>query len=116
MIPSKAKLVEAFRIGEADALCIRAILTAKSRAEIEKFYPEVNDIDRNGYNTLPLHELKMECVSDIIGGFGMEYISAVETKSRKVVSYVNTGDTYSPTILRTGADKYRIGCWGDCVK
>ena len=58
-------------------------------------------------------------ISDIIDGFGVEYVpSKLDTYSRAVgLEYVNMGDTYRPTIIYDRMTK-RFTCesWGGIVE
>ena len=49
------------------------------------------------------------------GFFGVETVH--DSKGRAVFSYLNSGDTYSPTIIRrAGSDLYRISTMGDEIE
>lgn len=59
------------------------------------------------------------CVVDLLcsGGWGVESIELYTNKrdpegSKQWLSYINTGDTYSPSILLWKGQLYS-GCWGD---
>jgi hypothetical protein len=64
-------------------------------------------------------EIKMAALDELLGGCGVEAISDerfyVDRYHGSIVAtYVNTGDTYSPTILRDNlTGKYRLTSWGD---
>jgi hypothetical protein len=51
----------------------------------------------------------------IIGGHGVEYIPRGHNAKSPAIGYVNMGDTYDTTLLRTG-DTIRIGDWGSIVE
>ena len=87
--PSIEKLMQAFRITIDDAKLIRAALQNK----------------------------KIKLIHDKIeyGFFGIEYVTDVYGKV--MFTYINTGDTYSATIVRrNGSNTYRISTWGDEVE
>ena len=33
-----------------------------------------------------------------------------------LIEYFNTGDTYTPTVMRINKKSWFIGCWGDTVE
>ena len=57
----------------------------------------------------------LEGVSDIIGGFGAEYIQKGHNLKSPAMTYVNMGDTYRVTIIYVNGH-FRIGCWGNTVE
>jgi hypothetical protein len=53
----------------------------------------------------------------ILDGHGIEYIYRGNNDRSPSITYVNTGDTYSPTVLIHGnRSTCYIGCWGDIVE
>lgn len=53
----------------------------------------------------------MECINETIGGHGVE---ALGDNMEPAALYVNTGDTYSPTLLYSyNSDTIRLTTWGD---
>lgn len=65
------------------------------------------------YNKPRRMEFALEILNDLIGGYGTEGITP-ENHVYPVAAYVNTGDTYSPTILHDlGEDEFRLTTWGD---
>jgi len=61
-------------------------------------------------------ELALQCIDEIIGGFGVECIFERD-EMFPVLSYVNKGDTYDPTICyRYDVHRFVVSCWGDEVE
>lgn len=86
---------------DCDAVLIRRIWKAESRAAVEAAYPEAADIDRGFYNPLNLRELKRAAI-DKAGGFcGVEYLGR-DRRTGDSVYYCNAGDSYTPTICFIG--------------
>jgi hypothetical protein len=107
--PSEKRLREAFP--DTNVKQLRAII----RNEIEPdTVPEVSDWIRQCYNRPRRHELKMAAINALIGGHGVEAIFAPGSSERVLASYVNTGDTYSATILHHKS--YQLTTWGDWVE
>lgn len=50
-----------------------------------------------------------------IGTFGVEHVSAGQNKRSPAIDYLNTGDLYDLTLVRTN-DRYRIACVGDMIE
>lgn len=71
------------------------------------------------YNLPRKSEIKLAALDELLGGCGVEVISDerfyVDSYHGNIVaSYVNTGDTYSPTILLDHlSGRYRLTSWGD---
>jgi hypothetical protein len=59
-----------------------------------------------------LQDLRMTCLNAECETFGVE---GFQIKNGDWVEYLNTGDTYEPTICRING-AYRIACWGDIVE
>lgn len=65
------------------------------------------------YNPPEIQELRMRIADELTEGHGVEYCRA---RNGSGFSYVNQGDTYNSTIVRTGKGNYRVACWGDVVE
>lgn len=85
--PSLPRLMEAFRLTREEAEHLRACLHAGKMARV-----------------------------DLPGFYGVETVLSAD-QSRVLFYYLNTGDTYSPTVCRyAGSSRYIISTWGDCVE
>jgi len=59
---------------------------------------------------------KMAALNVLLEGYGVEFLGR-EDVEKPGWDYVNTGDTYSTTILRReGTSTYFLGTWGDVAK
>jgi hypothetical protein len=63
---------------------------------------------RQCYHAPSRHEIIMDALDDLIGGYGVEGLN-------DAVEYVNMGDPYVNTVLYV-AGSYRIGNWGDIAE
>ena len=112
MAPSIKTLQAAF--GEAEGTKLRRLLTGKDSPEI---YQSVQDWLGQCYNRPSEDELIMTAANEIMDGSGLEVIRgrSIDNYSVDVQAvYVNTGDTYSTTLLldnETG--RYQVTTWGD---
>lgn len=86
-----------------------------------KRFPKTNKWVSSCYNLPKLNEIRLEAINEVLEGFGTEVIE-VEGFIHQYyqgfgASYVNTGDTYSPTILLDHINGvWRLTSWGDWVE
>jgi len=79
----------------------------------KRHYEEFN----NTYHSCPKHIDILSHVSLILECYGVECIENPDNCNSPSYSYVNTGDTYTRTLLynhKTG--RYLISSWGDIVE
>lgn len=57
---------------------------------------------------------KLGAINTLIEGYGVEYLEYVD--SSYAGAYVNMGDTYNATILKTANGTFRLTTWGDFVE
>lgn len=113
-LPSIAKLAEIFEHRAAEA---RAILEA-NRATLETLPAGAARV-RECYHPPSTADIRMHCLDAICdGSHGVE---SFQLDDGSWCDYLNTGDTYSVTLLRvssprTGRYSYRVGCWGDIAE
>lgn len=67
---------------------------------------------RECYNPPTTSDVRLHCLDALLGTFGVE---AFQTRNGTWVEYLNTGETYSPTIVRMNGH-YRIASWGDIAE
>jgi hypothetical protein len=60
----------------------------------------------------------LKLLNETIGGYGVEVVGDCNCYPPAIkAEYINTGDTYSATILRVNATgTYRLTTWGDFVE
>lgn len=88
----------------------KAIFRMK-RAELETLPAGLARI-RECYNPPTTSDVRLHCLDALLGTFGVE---AFQTRNGTWVEYLNTGETYSPTIVRMHGN-YRIASWGDIAE
>lgn len=59
--------------------------------------------------------VRLGIADGIIGGTGVETISAGHNQRSPAIHYVNLGDTYSTTLMLING-RFIVGCWGDIVE
>jgi hypothetical protein len=104
--PSTARLAAHFNIDEAKAATLRAVLMARDKAEIQALVPTVHPRKYLDHTVLA-------AVDILIGGYGVE---PFETKNTgEWAEYVNTGDTYNPTLVLFRGD-FHFTTVGDFIE
>lgn len=94
MSPSIKSLMSKLKLDKPKAQAIKAIMDGP---------PIVNGDGR------------LRRIDKILGTHGVELISAGSGSKSPEINYCNTGDPYTPTIMRVNG-QWRIGCWDDIVE
>jgi hypothetical protein len=61
------------------------------------------------YNPPKTCDIRMNCLNELFGTHGVEFM---RLRNGQFADYLNTGDTYAPTIIFANG-RYYIGSWGD---
>lgn len=115
------RIAEELNIGLDAARIVRQIVRGElDREQLYTLSPRVEDwAERQCYNRPRCSEVAMQVLSEVIGGFGVEGLEKSDShgdgRYSDYIDYINTGDTYSVTILRDGS-RYWIGTWGDVAE
>ena len=64
------------------------------------------------YHAPSTADVRMHCLDALGESSGVE---SFELRDGSYCDYLNTGDTYSPTLIRVHGH-YRVGCWGDIAE
>jgi hypothetical protein len=64
------------------------------------------------YHPPKTYDIRMHCLDALAGSYGVE---SFELKNGTYCDYLNTGDTYSPTLVRVNGF-YRVASWGDIAE
>jgi hypothetical protein len=89
---------------------LKAILTA-TRAQLEALPAGAARV-AECWNPPSTVDLRMSCLDAALGTYGVE---SFETRDGASVYYLNTGDTYAPTIVRFRGN-YRVTDWGSIAE
>ena len=81
------------------------------RSELESLPAGLARI-RECYHAPSTSDVRMHCLDALLETFGIE---AFQTRNGTWVEYLNTGETYAPTIIRMNGH-YRIASWGDIAE
>jgi hypothetical protein len=71
---------------------------------------------RECYSEPDLRDLRLRALNAEIEAFGVEYQRGNGTRRSPSFEYLNTGDSYSVTIIRFTDGRYRVTTWGDIVE
>ena len=82
-----------------------------TRAELERL-PACEERIRECYHPPSTADLRMNALNSLAGAYGVE---GIQSDDGQWLEYLNTGDTYSPTITRWQG-RYRLESWGDRVE
>lgn len=64
------------------------------------------------YHAPKTYDIRLHCLDALGASYGVE---SFELRNGTYCDYLNTGDTYTPTLLRVNGN-YRVACWGDIAE
>lgn len=90
-------------------------------SEAVKSHPAAQELERRCYNPPGLAYMRMTALNAEAGTFGIEAVWKAGTgpgdcTSRPAFEYLNTGDTYTSTLIRFRGGRYTIRDWGTIVE
>jgi len=113
------RIDEAFRCGMFDANL--ALLIMRGRVDPAKHprrFPRAAEWVRSCYHPPRPRELKLAALDELLGTYGVEVIQSLEAWTDSyhgsiIASYLNTGDTYAPTLLLDHEqERWKLTSWG----
>jgi hypothetical protein len=79
--------------------------------------PAAQRLNEQCYNPPGRHYLTMTALDALLGTCGVEYIGEVHMTDGPPMEYLNTGDSYAPTLVWfRNSRRFHVRCWADCVK
>jgi len=109
--PSKAKLESSLCLTPEQATLIRKLIHQDVTTTDATLFPQSNAHFNACYNRPFYSERLMKCINEVMQGNGVE---ALGDSMNPLALYVNTGDTYSSTLLYSYKTKtIRLTTWGD---
>lgn len=113
-------IAEAFDVSLFDANLALLLIHYRVNPELHfRRFPQTCRWFNSCYNPPRNNELILEALNELLGGCGVEGIEHEDIYVDRyhgnfVASYINTGDTYSPTILLDHVkNRWRLTSWGD---
>lgn len=108
--PSIKTLRDKLSIDIDTAKEVKRILTA-NRATLEAMPAGAARV-AECYHPPMTSDLRLACLNACLGTYGVE---GFQTRNGSWCEYLNTGDTYAPTIVRLNGH-YQVACWGDIAE
>lgn len=115
-----SRIAEEFNVSLFDANLALLIIRGRVKPEDHpRRFPATNYWLNSCYNLPRRKEIKMEALNELLQCCGVEAISVegefIDSYNRDIVAtYLNTGDTYSPTILYDNRNSvFKLTSWGD---
>ena len=112
--PSIATLTRTFQIDRPTAILVRKVI--KGQVDPCSVSTAANQRRLQAYHPHAKYVLKLEALNQILGLYGVEYVPKGSNQRSPGFEYLNTGDSYAPTIVRFDGGGYRISSWGDIVE
>ena len=114
--PSAARLVAELDITPEQAKTARGLMHGRIPTKDNPDFPQTRDWIMSCYNMPSRSERIMSCLNELIGGYGTEAIWG-DNVYWPEVDYINTGDTYSPTIaFMREQGRFILSSWGDIAE
>ena len=114
--PSKKRLMESLGITSEKADLVRRLIRNEIKTRDGSLFPETAKWLFQCYNEPCYRERLMSCIDETIGGHGVESIEGNNWRWPSA-TYINTGDTYSPTLLLDWEKgTISLTTWGDWVE
>ena len=117
-IPSIKRLCENLKIDKTTAQAARRIMAGEQAQEREanpdKYAATIRWM-AGCYNPPGAIIIRLNMLNDLLGGFGVECSGAVDMRNGAPLEYINTGDTYTPTICLFRG-RWVLSSWGDIVE
>ena len=112
--PPAAKIAAAMNCDMETAKTARALMRGEIRVSENPAFPKTNDWRNSCYNPPRRIDLILSALNELMGTYGVEAFNSRESRMHAVAEYLNTGDTYTPTILfRHDTGTFRISSWGN---
>lgn len=112
--PSIKVLMAALQVDRATADLIRKVI--KGQVDPCSVSTAATDLVQRSYHGQKAYRLKLEALNQILDLHGVEYVPKGSNSRSPGFEYLNTGDSYAPTLVRIDGGKYRICSWGDLVE
>ena len=118
--PSVKRLVDALKITPEKARTARGLIQGAIRTKDEKLFPKSNRLFDRCHHPMRRLDRIIECLNELLEMHGVEYVSSGEQQmdgSHIVAEYLNSGDTYSMTLLfNHRSEAFSLTTWGDFIE
>jgi hypothetical protein len=111
--PSITRLVSGLSITPEQAATIRGLIQGTIRTIGNEQFPASNQWFSSCYNQPRRIDRILACINEVMSGHGVEAIWGSDAYW-PAADYINTGDTYSATILfNRESSAFQLTTWGD---
>lgn len=111
--PSQKALISSLNIAAEQATTVRGLIRGEICTRDTEKFPKSNSYFSKCYHEPCRLARILECLNECIGAHGVECIGEARTYGPPA-EYLNTGDTYSATILFDHiAGNFKLTTWGD---
>ena len=113
--PPARRIADAFQVELSTARLARRIIRGEESIADNPAFPKTNAWIASCYHKPRRIELIFSALNECLDCFGVEaFRSRHGSQYETIADYLNTGDTYSPTLLfRHDTGTFRITTWGD---
>lgn len=112
--PPAAKIAAGMNCTLETATMARRIMRGEVRITDNPLFPQTNQWIAKCYHKPRRIELILSALNEVLECHGVEAFNSRESRMHAIAEYLNTGDTYSTTILfRHDTGTFRLTSWGD---
>ncbi len=115
--PPAKKIADHMNVDVETAKKARLLMQGVIRITGNKDFPKTNKWKESCYHKPCRLSLIMEALNELLECHGVEALRSENSVFFAVVEWLNTGDTYSPTILfKYDTDRFYLTTWGDFME
>ena len=112
--PPAAAIAAAMNLPLETAKTLRGLAKGEIRVTNNPAFPKTNAWIASCYNPPRRIERILSAMNEAAGTFGVEAFNSRNSRMHAIAEYLNTGDTYSVTLLfRHDTGTFRLTTWGD---
>jgi len=112
--PPAAKIADWMNCTPETASLARKLMKGEVRITDNPAFPKTNQWIADCWNKPRRIELILSALNELLECHGVEAFNSRESRMHACAEYLNTGDTYSPTILFFHETQtFRLTTWGD---
>jgi hypothetical protein len=115
--PPAAKIAAAMNCTLETATIARRLMKGEIRVTDNPAFPATNRWIASCYHPPRRIDKILSALNELLECFGVEAFNSRESRMHAIAEYLNTGDTYSTTILfRHDTGTFRLTSWGDFLE
>ncbi len=92
---------------------LRELLTSEKAVRV---HPAAVELDRRCLNAPSLAQLRLAALNEETDCHGVEYVAEGSNARSPAFEYLNTGDSYTPTIVRFHGGRYVVADVGTIIE